>query len=113
MMTRRTVWASLFVWALALWVSPVSANAAQSSYVTAQLFIEGLAVEAVPALTAQGVPRAERVTRSLVSLCHTFYEPLCRQCVLRRYQPTASSSSTEEYTANFQDSTYLPTCHRF
>ena len=113
MMTRHTVWASLFVWALAFWVSPVSANAAQSSDVTAQLFIEGLADEAVQALTAEGVTREERVTRFRELLSHNFDVPVIGKWVLGRYWRTATDSEKEEYLKLFEDYVVITYVERF
>jgi len=113
MMTRHTVWASLFVWALAFWVSPVSANAAQSSDVTAQLFIEGLADEAVQALTAEGVTREERVTRFRELLSHNFDVPVIGKWVLGRYWRTATDGEKEEYLKLFEDYVVITYVERF
>jgi len=113
MMTRHTVWASLFVWALAFWVSPVSANAAQSGDVTAQVFIEGLADEAVQALTAEGVTRADRVTRFRELLSHNFDVPVIGKWVLGRYWRTATDAEKEEYLKLFEDYVVITYVERF
>jgi len=113
MMTRHTVWASLFVWMLAFWVSPVSANAAQSGGVTAQVFIEGLADEAVQALTAEGVSRADRVTRFRELLSQNFDVPVIGKWVLGRYWRTATDGEKEEYLKLFEDYVVITYVERF
>jgi len=113
MMTRRTAWASLFVWALALWVSPVSANAAQSGDATAQVFIEGLADEAVQALTAEGVSRSERVNRFRELLSHNFDVPVIGKWVLGRYWRAATDAEKEEYLQLFEDYIVITYVERF
>lgn len=113
MMTRHTVWASLFVWILAFWVSPVSANAAQSGDVTAQVFIEGLADEAVQALTAEGVSRTDRVTRFRELLSQNFDVPVIGKWVLGRYWRTATDGEKEEYLKLFEDYVVITYVERF
>jgi len=113
MMTRHIAWASLFVWALAFWVSPVSANAAQSGDVTAQVFIEGLADEAVQALTAEGVTRSERVSRFRELLSHNFDVPMIGKWVLGRYWRTATDGEKEEYLKLFEDYVVITYVERF
>lgn len=113
MMTRRTAWASLFVWALALWVSPVSANAAQGGDATAQVFIEGLADEAVQALTAEGVSRSERVNRFRELLSHNFDVPVIGKWVLGRYWRAATDVEKEEYLQLFEDYIVITYVERF
>lgn len=113
MMIRRTAWASLFVWALALWVSPASASAAQSGETTAQVFIEGLADQAVQALTAEGVTRTERVTRFRELLSRNFDVPVIGKWVLGRYWRTATDAEKEEYLKLFEDYVVITYVERF
>ena len=113
MMTRRTAWASLFVWALALWVSPVSATAAHAGDATAQVFIAGLADEAVQALTAEGVNRSERVDRFRKLLSHNFDVPVIGKWVLGRYWRTATDGEKEEYLQLFEDYIVITYVERF
>jgi len=113
MMTRRTAWASPFVLALALWVSPVFANTAHAGDKTAQVFIEGLADEAVQALTAEGVSRDERVTRFREMLSQNFDVPVIGRWVLGRYWRTATDAEKEEYLQLFEDYIVITYVERF
>jgi len=113
MMTRRTTLASLFVWALALWVTPVSANAAHAGDASAQVFIEGLADEAVQALTAEGVSREQRIDRFRELLNHNFDVPVIGKWVLGRYWRTATDAEKEEYLKLFEDYVVITYVERF
>ncbi|HEY9079800.1 ABC transporter substrate-binding protein [Magnetovibrio sp.] len=113
MMIRRFAWASLIVWALALWYTPVAASAAQTGAETAQVFIEGLADEAVQALTAEGVTRADRITRFRELLSHNFDVPLIGKWVLGRYWRTATDAEKEEYLKLFEDYVVITYVERF
>jgi len=113
MTSRRTVMVSLFVWALALWVSPVCANAATSGDDTAQVFIEGLAQEAVQALTAEGVSRADRVSRFRELLQQNFDVPVIGKWVLGRYWRSATDAEKKEYLELFENYVIITYVERF
>lgn len=113
MITRRSVFASLFVVAMAFWVSPVSANATPSSDDAAQTFIEGLAEEAVQALTAEGVSRADRVSRFRELLNQNFDVPFIGKWVLGRYWRAASDAEKAEYLKLFEDYVVITYVERF
>jgi len=117
MMTRRTALASLYILAVAAWmtplVSPVAANAALANEDTAQVFIEGLAEEAVQALTAEGVNRGDRITRFRELLSHNFDVPVIGKWVLGRYWRTATDAEKEEYLKLFEDYVVITYVERF
>ena len=116
MIFRRTAFTALFAWALfmgAAFVSPQTSLAATSADATAQTFIEGLAEEAVAALTAKDVSRSERISRFRALLNHNFDVPVIGKWVLGRYWRTASASEQEEYLKLFEDYVVITYVERF
>ena len=112
MFTRRIVLASLLVLSLgasggALGVAPAQAET------TAQNFIEGLAEEAVNALTAEGVTRADRITRFGELLNHNFDVETIGKWVLGRYWRTASDVEKEAYLKLFEEYVIITYVERF
>jgi len=117
MMTRRTALASLYILAVAAWmsplVSPVAANAALANEDAAQVFIEGLTEEAVQALTAEGVTRADRIIRFRELLSHNFDVPVIGKWVLGRYWRAATDVEKEEYLKLFEEYVVITYVERF
>jgi len=112
MILRRTALASLFIFVLNFWVSPVSATAVTDD-TTAQTFIEGLAEEAVQALTAEGVSHQDRVTRFRHLLSQNFDVPFIGKWVLGRYWRGATDAEKEEYLKLFEDYVVITYVERF
>lgn len=113
MMTRRAALALVLFSAFTFWGTSVFANAAQTGNATAQVFIEGLAEEAVQALTADGVSRTDRVSRFRELLQHNFDVPLIGKWVLGRYWRTATDAEKEEYLRLFEEYVVITYVERF
>ena len=113
MKTRRTVLLTLVVSAFAFWGSPVSVNTAAASDASAQTFIEGLAEEAVQALTTEGIDKSERIKRFREMLSTNFDVPVIGKWVLGRYWRTASDAEKEEYLKLFEDYVVITYVERF
>lgn len=112
MITRRIVLASLFVFTLAICGGLSSAKAAHAQD-TAQGFIEGLAEEAVNALTAEGVTRDERISRFTALLNHNFDVQTIGKWVLGRYWRVATPAEKEEYLKLFEEYVVITYVERF
>ena len=125
MMTRRFVFATLFVWTFAVLGAPAIAatssaeDAAAPSqakglvYSSAQSFIESLADQAVQALTAEGVSREDRQTRFRTLLNSNFDVNLIGKWVLGRYWRAASAAEKSEYLKLFEDYIVVTYVERF
>lgn len=70
---------------------------------SATQFIEGLADEAVLALTDKDTVRAERISRFRILLNHNFNVPLIGKWVLGRHWRTANPAQKAEYMHLFED----------
>jgi phospholipid transport system substrate-binding protein len=112
MITRRIALVSLFVLTLASFGSPLSASTASAND-PAQVFVEGMADEAIQALTAKGVTRAERIVRFRELLKANFDVPLIGKWVLGRYWKTASEVDKETYLTLFEDYVVIIYVERF
>ena len=113
MMLRRTTLAALIAFGLAIWVSPVLANASTDGETKAQVFIEGLADEAVTALTAEGVSRGDRIAKFRSLLQQNFDVPFIGKWVLGRYWRKASDAEKDEYLKLFEDYIVITYVERF
>ncbi|MCW8916338.1 MAG: ABC transporter substrate-binding protein [Magnetovibrio sp.] len=113
MIYRRTFMAVFLICGLALMGMPVSANTNQGSNLTAETFIEGLAEEAVAALTDKNVTRDERIDRFRKLLKHNFDVPVIGKWVLGRYWRTASDAEKEEYLQLFEEYVVVTYVERF
>ncbi|OEJ65980.1 MlaC/ttg2D family ABC transporter substrate-binding protein [Magnetovibrio blakemorei] len=113
MKTRRTALALVLFSAFTFWGTSVFANTAQAGDATAQVFIEGLAQEAVQALTADGVSRTDRVNRFRELLQRNFDVPLIGKWVLGRYWRTATDAEKEEYLRLFEEYVVITYVERF
>lgn len=114
MTTRRSVIATLFIFLVAVWGAPLSAAPAPiGSGVTAQEFIEGLAEEAVSALTTKGVSREDRLSRFSELLHNNFDVQTIGKWVLGRYWRTASDEEKSAYLKLFEEYVVITYVERF
>lgn len=102
MYVRRTMLSVLFAAFVAVAVSPVQALADHDGQ-GPTAFIEGLADEAVKALTDTGTTRDERIVRFRALLNHNFNVPLIGKWVLGRHWRTANPAEKAEYMSLFED----------
>lgn len=116
MMTRRFVFATLFAGMFAVMAAPAIAATNQTEgavHSSAQSFIEGLADQAVQALTAEGVSRDERHTRFREMLKANFDVNLIGKWVLGRYWRIATDTEKSEYLKLFEDYIVVTYVERF
>lgn len=116
----RTVFASVFVFALALGGAPTSVSHAKAesaaeanATTTAQAFIEGLAQEAVAALTTEGVSHDDRILRFTDLLDANFDVETIGKWVLGRYWRGASPEEKAEYLKLFREYIVITYVERF
>lgn len=102
MYVRRTMLSVLFAAFVAVVVPPVQALADHDGQ-GPTAFIEGLADEAVKALTDKDTTREERVVRFRSLLNHNFNVPLIGKWVLGRHWRTANPAEKAEYMSLFED----------
>jgi len=113
MFTRRIALFSLFVFSLFVLGSPPSSASAQVKD-SAQTFVEGLADEAVQALTAEGVSREDRIIRFRELLNANFDVELIGKWVLGgRYWKKASDAEKKDYLSLFEDYIVVTYVERF
>jgi len=118
MINRRIVLATLFVWTLAVWggamgAKPAHAETTPQAPTTAQDFIEGLAEEAVNALTAEGVSREMRIARFTHLFNNSFDVQTIGKWVLGRYWRTATDAEKEAYLKLFEEYVVITYVERF
>lgn len=113
MITRRSTLASLFILAMVFGGAPVCARAAAASDATAETFIQGLAEDAVQALTNQAVSRSDRVARFRDLLKANFDVSFIGKWVLGRYWRKATDEQKEEYLRLFEDYVVITYVERF
>jgi len=111
MITRRIALVSLFVLTLASFGSSLSASASAND--PAQVFVEGMADEAIQALTAEGVNRSDRIVRFRELLKANFDVPLIGKWVLGRYWRSASDEDKKSYLSLFEDYIVITYVERF
>lgn len=107
---------TLGAWGVALGAKSVHAETivqAATSATTAQDFIEGLAEEAVSALTAEGVTRDVRISRFSELLNTNFDVKTIGKWVLGRYWRTASDEEKEAYLKLFEEYVVITYVERF
>ncbi|SUS08227.1 conserved hypothetical protein [uncultured Defluviicoccus sp.] len=97
---------------LAVLIAPARA-ADDDTQVKARAFIEGLADQAVQALTNASVPREEREKRARVLLRENFAVPTIAQWVLGRYWRVATPAEQQEYLSLFEDLIVVTYVDRF
>lgn len=119
MVYRRTVLASLLVGALSLLPVSFAASAAQAetsqaaSNGDARTFIEGLAEEAIQALTAKDVSRNDRIDRFTVLFSRSFDVDFIGKWVLGRHWRGASDTEKTEYLKLFKEYVVITYVERF
>jgi len=111
MITRRLALATLLFAAVAAF-APLSAKPAHAQD-EAKVFIEGLAGEAINALTAEGVTRADRITRFTQLLNKNFDVEFIGRWVLGRYWRGASNAEKDEYLKLFEEYVVITYVERF
>ena len=102
MYVRRTMLSVLFAAFVAVAVPPVQALADHDGQ-GPTAFIEGLADEAVKALTDKDTTREERIVRFRALLNHNFNVPLIGKWVLGRHWRSANPAEKAEYMGLFED----------
>lgn len=112
MISRRIALATLFVVSLGAWGGGLGVKPARAE-TTAQTFIEGLGEEAVNALTAEGVSRADRIVRFSELLNHNFDVETIGKWVLGRYWRTATDAEKAEYLKLFEQYVVITYVERF
>lgn len=108
----RIALVSFFVFVISVFGSPLTAASAQANQ-TAQTFVEGMADEAIQALTAEGVSREDRMTRFRILLKANFDVPLIGRWVLGRSWRGASDMEKAEYLTLFEDYIVVTYVERF
>lgn len=112
MITRRIVLAAVFVMTLGAWGGPLTAPPAHAE-TSAQIFIEGMADEAVRALTTEGVTREDRISRFSELLNKNFDVETIGKWVLGRYWRAATDSEKEDYLKLFKEYVVITYVERF
>lgn len=110
--TRFFAAAAAVVVVLAVLIAPARA-ADDDTQAKARAFIEGLADQAVQALTNASVPREEREKRARVLLRENFAVPTIAQWVLGRYWRVATPAEQREYLSLFEDLIVVTYVDRF
>lgn len=110
--TRFFAAAAAVVVVLAVLIAP-SRAADDDTQAKARAFIEGLADQAVQALTNASVPREEREKRARVLLRENFAVPTIAQWVLGRYWRVATPAEQQEYLSLFEDLIVVTYVDRF
>ncbi len=110
--TRFFAAAAAVVVVLAVLIAPARA-ADDDTQAKARAFIEGLADQAVQALTNAAVPREEREKRARVLLRENFAVPTIAQWVLGRYWRVATPAEQQEYLNLFEDLIVVTYVDRF
>ena len=110
--TRFVAVAAALVAILAVLIAPARA-ADDDTQAKARAFIEGLADQAVQALTNASVPREEREKRARVLLRENFAVPTIAQWVLGRYWRVATPAEQQEYLRLFEDLIVVTYVDRF
>lgn len=110
--TRFVAVAAVLVAILAVLIAPARA-VDDDTQAKAREFIEGLADQAVQALTNASVPREEREKRARVLLRENFAVPTIAQWVLGRYWRVATPAEQQEYLRLFEDLIVVTYVDRF
>lgn len=109
---RRAALVTILSLALSIWGGPLLANTANAD-TKAQKFIENLGEEAVQALTAEGVTRADRITRFHELLNTNFDVDTIGKWVLGRYWKAATDAEQTEYMKLFEEYVVITYVERF
>lgn len=112
MITQKIALATILVWTLTVCGTTLAANPAQAEH-SPQGFIEGLAEDAVHALTTKGVSREDRRLRFGELLNHNFDVETIGKWVLGRYWRKASDTEKAEYLKLFEQYVVITYVERF
>ena len=112
MILRRSLFSILLAVFLFANAVPIAASADHNGQ-TAQKFIEGLADEAIGALTDKDVTREKRVDRFRDLLSHNFDVQLIGKWVMGRHWRSASETEKTEYMSLFEDLIVITYVDRF
>jgi len=118
MILRRIALVSLFVLAFSVLETPLNTALAQEAAVPQKKdpvlsFVEGMANEAIQALTAKGISRSDRIIRFREILNTNFDVPLIGKWVLGRYWRGATDDEKKTYLALFQNYIVVTYIERF
>ena len=109
---RRSLFSIFLVSILFSSAVPMAASADHDGQ-TAQQFIEGLADEAIGALTDKDAARKSKIDRFRSLLAHNFNVPLIGKWVMGRHWRAASDMEKDEYMSLFEDLIVITYVDRF
>ena len=109
---RRSLFSIFLVPILFSSAVPMAASADHDGQ-TAQQFIEGLADEAIGALTDKDAARESKIDRFRSLLAHNFNVPLIGKWVMGRHWRAASDMEKDEYMSLFEDLIVITYVDRF
>lgn len=109
---RRSLFSIFLVSILFSSAVPMAASADHDGQ-TAQQFIEGLADEAIGALTDKDAARKSKIDRFRSLLAHNFNVPLIGKWVMGRHWRAASDVEKDEYMSLFEDLIVITYVDRF
>ena len=109
---RRSLFSIFLVSILFSSAVPLAASADHDGQ-TAQQFIEGLADEAIGALTDKDAARESKIDRFRSLLAHNFNVPLIGKWVMGRHWRAASDMEKDEYMSLFEDLIVITYVDRF
>ena len=109
---RRSLFSIFLVSILFSSAVPMAASADHDGQ-TAQQFIEGLADEAIGALTDKDAARESKIDRFRSLLAHNFNVPLIGKWVMGRHWRAASDMEKDEYMSLFEDLIVITYVDRF
>jgi len=112
MFTRRIALASFFVFMLTVLGGGLTATSAHAES-SAEMFVAGLADEAIQALTAKDVERSDRIIRFRKLLKANFNVPLIGKWVLGRSWRKASDEEKQDYLGLYENYIVLTYIERF
>ena len=109
----RSSFFSIFIVSVLFSAAVPMAASADHDGQTAQQFIEGLADEAISALTDKNAARESKIDRFRSLLGHNFNVPLIGKWVMGRHWRAASNAEKDEYMDLFEDLIVITYVDRF
>ena len=109
----RSSFFSIFIVSVLFSAAVPMAASADHDGQTAQQFIEGLADEAISALTDKNAARKSKIDRFRSLLGHNFNVPLIGKWVMGRHWRAASNAEKDEYMDLFEDLIVITYVDRF
>ena len=109
----RSSFFSIFIVSVLFSAAVPMAASADHGGQTAQQFIEGLADEAISALTDKDAARESKIDRFRSLLGHNFNVPLIGKWVMGRHWRAASNAEKDEYMDLFEDLIVITYVDRF